>query len=69
MRKAQKITIVVMAFVEALVLFFYEAIDGLLYDWFDFWEPKDTPALFMLFVLFLGFGIFALFGLKKKEER
>jgi len=68
MRKAQKITIAVVAFVEALVLFFWEAIDDFLYDWIDFWRQKDTPAVFMLFVLFLGFGIFALFGLKKKEE-
>ena len=68
MRKAQKITIAVVAFVEALVLFFWEAIDDFLYDWIDFWRQKDTPVVFMLFVLFLGFGIFALFGLKKKEE-
>ena len=68
MRKAQKITIAVVAFVEAIVLFCWEAIDDFLYDWIEFWRQKDTPAVFMLFVLFLGFGIFALFGLKKKEE-
>ena len=68
MRKAQKITIAVVAFVEAIVLFFWEAIDDFLYDWIEFWRQKYTPAVFMLFVLFLGLGIFALFGLKKKEE-
>jgi len=69
MRKSQKITIVIIAFVEALVLFFYEAIDICFYEWFDFWQSKDTPALFMLFILFLGFGIWVLLGLKNKKPK
>jgi hypothetical protein len=59
MNKAQKITVAVVAIVEAIILLLHFDVEYYIYD--------DAPRL-MLFVLFLGVGIWVLLGLKKKVK-
>ena len=57
MNKAQKITMAVVAFIEAAII--------LLHDEITYYFYRETPSRLMIIVALLGFGIWVLLGLKK----